>query len=398
MNTFNQSAIKWPYVTHLVDHRVATAILPPIEETRPGALMLARVVSIGRHRELEAHGGRRMALYEGDVFACVLGNRYATDQFEAIGRCAGQFGHIAGIGGVCGEVISMNSRMTEPTIIEWLGRLAGPDGEALHLSRFQIPDAPPKRGPRATAILSLGASMNAGKTTTAAQIIRSLTVAGHRVAAAKITGTACVKDPNFLRDAGAVAVYDFTHVGWPSTAGCSQNELLTIAAQLRRAMAAHVPEFVVIEIADGIVQRETAMLLAHEGFRTSIDAVTFAAPDALSCDAGVRRLRELGYPVVATAGFVANGRLGVAEAEEACGVRCLDGPSLLAGTLVSDLRAIHRKPKPGQTASDVARSDAPARKLAARPGGTISGLETVATVAPRAVMAPSARAVRGASY
>ncbi len=343
MDTFERRLIKWPYVTHRVEPKLVTGLLPPSEETNPGSLVLARVVTIGRHRELETHGGRRMALFPGDVFAGVLGNRYATDQFEAVGRCSGQLGHIVGVGGVCGEVVSMNSRMIEPSVIEWLGRLAGADGAPLHLSRFGIPDERIPRRAHATTVLSLGASMNAGKTTTAAQMIHSLTVAGYRVAAAKITGTACVKDPNFLLDAGACVVLDFTHAGWPSTAGCSLDELLAIASRLRAALETVRPDFVVIEVADGIVQRETAMLLADERFRESIDAVTFAGPDALSCDAGVRRLLDLGYNVLATAGVVANGRLGIAEVESVCGLPCLNGEAIIAGALVPALEELPRE-------------------------------------------------------
>ena len=50
--------------------------------------------------------------------------------------------------------------------------------------------------------------MNAGKTTTASQLVHSLSTAGFRVAAGKLTGTACRKDLNSMDDAGAVAVLD----------------------------------------------------------------------------------------------------------------------------------------------------------------------------------------------
>jgi hypothetical protein len=347
METFDSARIKWPYVTHLVDRARAVRILPPVEETRPGALLLARVVTIGRHKDLETTDGRRMALFAGDVFVAALGHRYATDQFEGRAYCSGSFGHIVGIGGVCGEVVSMNNRMTEPTVIEWLGRLADADGTPLELAQFPLASRAPRGARRATTILSLGASMNSGKTTTAAQMIRSLTVAGHRVAAAKITGTACRKDPNFLFDAGALAVLDFTHAGWPSTAGCSLEELRAVTTHIRAALEALDPEFVVIEIADGIVQRETALLLADDAFRASIDGVTFAGPDALSCEAGVRRLRELGYRVIGAAGMVANGVLGIAEVEMASGVRCYSGEMILAGALVPALRALPDAPRGG---------------------------------------------------
>lgn len=343
MDTFQNARIKWPYATHLVDPSLVSGLLPMVEGYDPGSLVLARVVTIGKHRDLEAHDGRKMSIFAGDVFVGVLGDRYATDQFEGVGRVTGPLGHIIGIGGVVGEVVSMNNRMSEPTVIEYLGRLADAEGKPLYMTHFQALPAQPVTQRTATTILSLGASMNSGKTTTAAQMIRSLTVAGHRVAAAKITGTACRKDPNFLYDAGAVCVLDFTHAGWPSTANLQLDLLLSIAGRIRAQLATHDPEFVIIEIADGIIQRETAMMLADPAFRASIDAVTFAGPDALSCEAGVRRLLALGYPVIATAGIVANGTLGIAEVEASCGIRCLSGETILAGGMVPLLRSVRER-------------------------------------------------------
>lgn len=370
MEVFENTRIKWPYVTQLVDRGRVTGLLPAIEETNPGSLVLARVVTVSKHKDLETREGRRMALYAGDLFVGALGNRYATDQFEGIARCSGGLGHILGIGGVCGEVVSMNNRMLEPTVIEYVGRLAGAEGEPLHLSQFQLPIDLSSRATSPTTILSLGASMNAGKTTTAAQMIYSLTRAGHRVAAAKITGTACRKDPNVLYDAGAVAVVDFTAAGWPSTAGCSRGELLAIAKRLRSALALESPEFIVIEIADGIIQRETALLLADSEFRESIDVVTFAGPDALSVESGVRRLEALGYSVLATAGPVANGRLGIQEVQSACDVLCLDGASIMAGALVAALEEVSatRQLRASSVAGGRSRRSAPrAARSASRP-------------------------------
>src|ERR1043166_6417409 len=362
MKPFPNARIKWPYATHLVNPARVKGLLPMVDGHDPGALVLARVITLGKHRDLEAHDGRRITLYVGDVFIGVLGDRYATDQFEGVGRVQGPLGHIIGIGGVLGEVVSMNNKMVAPTVIEYLGRLADGEGQPLCMSQFQsLPAQPlPQRG--ATTILSLGASMNAGKTTTAAQMIRSLTVAGHRVAAGKLTGTACLKDPNILYDAGAVAVLDFTAAGWPSTANLSMEQLLSIAGRIRAALQAHDPEFVILEIADGILQRETAMLLANDSFRASVDGVTFAGADALSCGAGVRRLRELGYSLLATAGIVANGPLGIAEVESACGVRCLPGETILAGGMVSLLRTLRGRTAPAAARNGAASPRGPERE------------------------------------
>ena len=100
MEPLPNTRIKWPYATHLMDASVFKGILPMVDGYDPGALVLARVVSLGKHRDLEAQDGRRLTIFEGDVFVGVLGDRYATDQFEGVGRVRGSRGHIVGIGGI----------------------------------------------------------------------------------------------------------------------------------------------------------------------------------------------------------------------------------------------------------------------------------------------------------
>ena len=117
----------------------------------------------------------------------------------------------------------------------------------------------------------------------------------------------------------------------------SRRELLQIAADLRATLIAERADFLVYEIADGLFQRETRMLLEEPSFRETIDAVTFAGPDPLSIESGVRLLRELGYNVVAAAGMVANSRLGIAEVEAATGLPCLNGESIRQGALLPAL-------------------------------------------------------------
>jgi hypothetical protein len=355
MDTFRNARIKWPYVTHLVDHRMVAGVLPPVVETNPGSLVLARVRTLGEHRDLEGHDGRRMSLFAGDVVAGVLASRRASGRVEAEARCAGALGHLLGPGGVCGLVVGTGTDRVEPTVIEWLGRLAGADGRPLHLRQFRMRPERAASG-RPASILSLGASTRAGKTTTAAQVIRSLVNAGHRVAAAKVTGTACRKDPDLLHDAGAVAVLDFTYAGWPSTCGCSREELLATVALVRAGLAAHRPDFVIMEIADGIAQRESALLLEDESFRDSVDAVTFAAPDVPACETGIRRLRELDYRVLAAAGPVADTRPGRAQVDAGNGVRRLSGDALLSGALVPDLQALRHA-----ISAEAARTPVPRR-------------------------------------
>lgn len=332
--------IKWSYVTHRVDRSLALGLVPVSHEPDPGRVVLARVISIGKHKDIEGVNGRKMALFPGDVIAGALGHRYATDQFEGYAAASGPTGHLLGQGGVCGEVRSKNEKMVDPTCIEWVGCLKDPDGQLLHLRRCSLHSRYELIPAQARMLLVVGGTMNSGKTTVAAQAIRSLSGQGRRVAAAKITGTACRKDLGIMEDAGAVRVLDFTDCGHPSTAHCSREEVLKIAFELRQALLEEQPEFIVLEIADGIFQRETRFLLEDCGFRETIDAVIFAGLDSASCESGVRRLREQKYNIVAVAGLVANSRLGMAEVAAATGVPCLNGQMILGGALDCALQAV----------------------------------------------------------
>jgi hypothetical protein len=333
MNYYGNTRIKWTYSTHRVEVSAARGLAPLPADPDPGRLVLARVLTIGRHKEVESTNGRRLTLFPGDVIAGCLGYRYATDQFEGLPTASGPAAHLVSIGGVCGYVASKNEKMLDPTILEWIGSLTNGAGRALNLREFALRPGRPVSAPRPRTVLVVGASMNAGKTTTAAQVIRSLSGLGRPVAAAKITGTACRKDLGIMEDAGALRVLDFTHAGYPSTSCLPAEPLIALATDLRALLLEERPEFVVYEIADGIFQRETRLLLEDSGFRETIDWVLYAAPESPSCESGVRWLRQWGYSVVAVTGPVANSRLGMDEVRAATGVPCLNGQMILDGAL-----------------------------------------------------------------
>jgi hypothetical protein len=165
--------------------------------------------------------------------------------------------------------------------------------------------------------------MNAGKTTSAAYLVRGLVRAGLRVGAAKITGTGSGNDPGLLRDAGAELVLDFTDAGHASTAGLELDALLHILDGVQAAMAAQGVQVLVLEVADGLLQRETSMLLRSPRFAQRVDASLFSSGDAMGAVAGVRWLHERGLPVLALAGTLTRSPLAQAEAETATGLQAL---------------------------------------------------------------------------
>jgi hypothetical protein len=90
---------------------------------------------------------------------------------------------------------------------------------------------------------------------------------------------------------------------------------------------------VVVEVADGLLQRETAALLRSPRFVASVDAWVMAAAEPLAALGGVQLLRQLGIEPVAISGRLSMSPLGLREAEAATGVRCLSASEIQSGAL-----------------------------------------------------------------
>jgi hypothetical protein len=115
---------------------------------------------------------------------------------------------------------------------------------------------------------------------------------GHGVRASKITGTAGLKDILHMNDAGAHPYSDFSFLGYPSTYLLPEEELLSIFNRLDLKYANNPKNFWVVELADGIIQRETAMLLNSQDVLSRINKLIFCAGDAFGAIGGLRILKE----------------------------------------------------------------------------------------------------------
>jgi hypothetical protein len=101
---------------------------------------------------------------------------------------------------------------------------------------------------------------------------------------------------------------------------------------------------VVVEIADGLLQNETAALLQDRRFTRTVDAWVFAAGDPLGAAGGVRVLRKWGIEPVAISGVVSMSALGIREAQIATDLPCLTARSLQCGDLNSQLLTVKSAP------------------------------------------------------
>lgn len=294
---------------------------------RSGDVVLARVEELGHHEGLELPGGRRAKLYPGDEILVCYGNRYAPDQFEAQVPVDLKPCHLVAQGGIAAHVVSWHTSMRTPTLISPFGIVGTVDGRPINLRHYGLPK-PQQAAGRPRAIASIGTSMNAGKTTTAANLIRGLAAAGLRVGAAKVTGTGAGKDLYLMRDAGAFMTLDFTDAGFPTTYMAAPREIEEIVTALTGHLAAAGADVIVLEVADGLYQRETATLCRSPFFAEAIDELVFSAGDAMGAAAGVAWLRACGLEVRAVSGALTASPLAVREAAGATGLPVLTGEAL----------------------------------------------------------------------
>ena len=115
---------------------------------------------------------------------------------------------------------------------------------------------------------------------------------GHKVRGSKVTGTAGLKDILLMEDNGALPVADFTYLGYPSTYLLEPTEVLNIFNSLDLKYANSPSNYWVVEIADGILQRETALLLESEDVRNRIYKLVFSAHDAFGAIGGLDVLKS----------------------------------------------------------------------------------------------------------
>lgn len=283
-----------------------------------GDVAVFEVLSLGKHQTMQTTQENNRRIYPGDYLLATFGTRYASNQFEGYLPTAAQETYdILGQGGIVGVLASSHQKLERvgTTKVRLVGYAVDEKRQVINSRYFtmQKQSFAPKLIQHQKVYLSVGASMDSGKTTTAGYFARGATLSGKRVAYIKLTGTAHCKDRNFVKDLGAVASVDFSQCGYPSTFMCGTEEVLDIYATLLNAVQIQSPEIVVVEIADGLLQKETAALLTHKAFMQQIDGVIMSCPDSLSAVGGLSVLKSFGLKPVLLSGLATASPLMIKE-------------------------------------------------------------------------------------
>jgi len=320
----------WAFTTRRVTRDSAKILLPLEGVPYAGDLVLATVDFLGQHPGLQLPNGRRKQLFPGDEIVVAYGNRYASNQFEAVipetlGPC-----HLVAGGGIASRAVSWHVSMKKgPTLITPIGLLGDLNNNRINLGSYALASINEITTRLPTAIAVVGTGMDSGKTQSCAFLVRGLISAGLRVGYAKITGTGAGGDTWLLTDAGAYPVLDFTDAGMATTYMITIEQLESLLMTLIGHIAKENVDAMVLEIADGVMQQETAALLKSPVFASLVAGIVMASQDSMGASAGIHFLKNYAKPpVLAISGIISAAPLQVREATIALNLPVYDREGL----------------------------------------------------------------------
>jgi len=339
----NSNRIKKANICKNVDSTTVNKEIKKTYVPRAGDVAIFKVKEIGKHTRIQTFNGNNRYILPGDLIMAAFGNRYATEQMEGfVPNTYQNTYHILGQGGAIGVLKNMHIKFEKigPTTLSLVGYVVNDDGDVINtkylnketLHHKSIPvNANPK------VILSLGTSMDSGKTTSAAFMARGLKLARKKTAYIKLTGTVYTKDKSMVRDYGAKVSIDFSDFGFPSTYMCSTEELLTLYENLIERVKHYNPDYIIVEIADGLLQRETLALIHEKRFMNGVSGVLFSATDSMSAIAGANMLTQLDCNVIGVTGLFTTSPLLVNEVKHQSDYNVLIGEYLMSKEIINTL-------------------------------------------------------------
>jgi hypothetical protein len=303
---------------------------PRRHEPRPGDLALVRIQRIGDPHRLEGTDGRPTALFVGDELLVACGAGYTPHHLVAAPARSGGPCHLVSRGGVVGVVQQRPAGAPALTEVALLGLVAAAEGRALSLADAALPIVAPSRSP--AMIATLGTASGVGRAASTAHLVHGLVNAGLRVGACRLTGTAAAGGPDWMRDAGAALVLDFTDAGHASTLGLDRAALTGVAATLLSQLAAADCDVVVAELCGGPLQAETQVLLDSPRVSSCIHGVLLCTGDAMAANASIAWLHARALPVLALAGAISRSAMDARVAAELVDAPVLADDALAAPT------------------------------------------------------------------
>ena len=341
----NSNKIKKAIICKYVDSTLINKKIKKFYVPKAGDVAIFKVKELGKHTRIQTTGGNNSYILSGDLIMASFGNRYATGQMEGyIPETYHSTYHVLGQGGAIGILTSIHDKFEDvgPTTLSLVGYVVDDSGNVINTKYLNSDEASthksiPLLNTNPKVILSLGTSMDSGKTTTAAFINRGLKLARKKVAFIKLTGTVYTKDKSMVRDYGANISIDFSNFGFPSTYMCSTLEIINLYKRLLNRVIVHNPDYIIVEIADGLLQRETSALIHNKNFMNNVSGVLFSSGDSMSAISGSDLLTKLGCKIIGVSGLFSASPLLVNEVEQQSNYTVLTGKDLMSKEIINTL-------------------------------------------------------------
>ncbi|HEV8487567.1 MAG TPA: hypothetical protein VGV87_28745 [Blastocatellia bacterium] len=280
-------------------------------EARVGNVVVVRALTDNAtYNTLELVTGRMAKVNPGDVIAGVLGYRRALkgfvgdvpDQIEAGDRL-----HLLNLGGLVGRCLGHHHSFNNAIEVEVLG-MPVCEGRILNIAEGAI--EPVDTLETSTPLVMVaGTCMNSGKTYAATAIIKHLTRAGLRVAAAKLAGVACLRDTLNMEDHGAIQTLSFLDCGLPSTVGVE--DLAPFAKGAIEQLSDVEADCIVIELGDGLLGGySVASIFEDRQLMDATAALVFCASDFVGTWGGRELLAARGVKIDVVSGPVTDSPMG----------------------------------------------------------------------------------------
>jgi hypothetical protein len=298
------------------------AVVRASTSPRSGDVVVVRALTdSATYNMLELPTGRLAKINPGDVLIGVLGRRRALKGFVGDVPAtvdAGDRLHLLNMGGVIGSCTGHHSSLSDAIQVEVIGLASDEQGRVLNIADVALPPRT-SLGETAPLVIIAGTCMNSGKTYAATELIKQATRAGLRVAAAKLSGIACLRDTLNMADHGAVAIASFLDCGLPSTVGATN--LASVAKTIIARLNESSPDLIVIELGDGLLGGYSVeSVFADEELRGATAGLVFCASDYVGAWGGIELLRRRGIEVDVIAGSVTDSQMGEDFVEKEFGV------------------------------------------------------------------------------
>jgi hypothetical protein len=288
------------------------AVVESSEYPRAGDVVAVRALTdSATYNQLELPTGRLAKINPGDVIVGVLGRRRALKGFvgdvpESVK--AGDKLHLLNMGGVIGYCTGHHSSLSDAISVEVIGLACDEQGRVLNIADEALPPRE-KLQTCAPLVLVAGTCMNSGKTYAATELIKQATRVGLKVAAAKLSGVACLRDTLNMADHGAIATASFLDCGLPSTVDAG--DLAPVAKAIIARLGESAPDMIVIELGDGILGGYSVdSVFDDEELREATAALVFCASDYVGAWGGIELFRRRGISVDVIAGSVTDSQMG----------------------------------------------------------------------------------------